>query len=172
MGILSGNPKNEPMHYGEVASIWGYLLSTKALYAEYQVFLNHTGDADLRKFIEDALSDKKQEIEQVENLLKANGVALPPSPPDRPRASVESIPPGARINDMEVAGAIARDIGLGLVACSTIIGQCLREDIAIMFAQFHTGKVQLGGKLLRLNKEKGWIIAPPLHVQTPELVHA
>ena len=26
MGILSGNPQNEPLHYGEVFDIWSYLL--------------------------------------------------------------------------------------------------------------------------------------------------
>lgn len=172
MGILSGNPQEEPMHYGEVAGVWSYLLSSKSLYAGYQVFLNHCGDADLRGFIQDVLRAKKQEIEQVENLLKANGVALPPAPPDRPAASIEQIPAGARINDPEIAGAISRDIAIGLVSCSSIIGQCIREDIASMFAQAHTAKAQFGARLLRLNKEKGWLVPPPFHVQTPELVHA
>jgi len=172
MGILSGNPQDEPMHYGEVAGVWGYLLTEKALHAGYQVLLNHTGDADLKGFIKDVLRSKKQEIEQLENLLKANGVALPPAPPDRPEASIENIPAGARINDMEVAGMISRDIALGLVSCSSVIGQCIREDIATMFVQFHASKVQFGARLLRMNKEKGWLIPPPLHMQTPDLVHA
>lgn len=171
MGILSGNPQNEPMHYGEVAGVWAYLFTTKSLYAEYQVFLNHAGDVDLRDFIQDVIRGKKQEIEQVENLLKANGVALPPAPPDRPSVSIEQIPAGARINDPEIAGAITRDIALGLVSCSSIIGQCIREDIAAMFVQYHANNLQLGARLLRLNKEKGWLIPPPLHVQAPEAVH-
>jgi hypothetical protein len=25
--------------------------------------------------------------------------------------------------------------------------------------------------ILRMNKEKGWLIPPPLHIQTPELAH-
>ena len=29
MGILSGNPQNEPLHYGEVFDIWSYLLATR-----------------------------------------------------------------------------------------------------------------------------------------------
>ena len=46
MGILSGNPQNEPLHYGEVFDIWSYLLAI----ASHQVFMNHTGDEDLKKF--------------------------------------------------------------------------------------------------------------------------
>lgn len=36
MGILSGNPKKEPLHYGEVFGTWSYLLAAKGLIAGYQ----------------------------------------------------------------------------------------------------------------------------------------
>lgn len=171
MGILSGNPQNEPMHYGEVFTVWTYLSSAKALVAGYQTFINHTGDGDLRNFLQDCIQTKKQEITQVENLLKANGVGLPPSPPERPIANLESIPAGARFMDQEVATSVSRDIAAGLVACSQIIGQSIREDIAAMFAQFHASKAQFGLRLLRIMKEKGWLVPPPLHMNTPELAH-
>lgn len=163
MGILSGNPANEPMHYGEVAGVWGYLFTIKNLFVLYQVFLNHTGDKDLREFIQDTLNDQRDEIQQIENLLKENEVPLPPSPPERPYTSLENIPVGARINDPEVAAAISREMALGLVSCSSVMGQCLREDIALMFGKFHFKKTQMGSKLLRMSKEKGWIVVPPLH---------
>jgi hypothetical protein len=38
----------------------------------------------------------------------------------------------------------------------------VREDIAMMFGQFHIQKTALGAKVLRLNKEKGWLVPPPL----------
>jgi hypothetical protein len=31
MGILSGNPKEEPLHYGEVFSAWNYSFSARML---------------------------------------------------------------------------------------------------------------------------------------------
>lgn len=34
MGILSGNPQNEPMHYGEVFGSWSYLSVAKGLQAQ------------------------------------------------------------------------------------------------------------------------------------------
>ncbi|QQE75800.1 DUF3231 family protein [Brevibacillus composti] len=172
MGILSGTPEKEPMHYGEVFGVWSYLSTTKGLVAAYQTFINHTGDRDLRGFLEDVVRSMKQESEQVENLLKINGVGLPPSPPERPTASLESIPVGARFNDAEIAAGVGRDIAAGLTACSQVISQCIREDIAMMFGQFHMTKAQFGARLLRINKEKGWLVPPPLHVSTPEPVHA
>ncbi|MFO1444506.1 DUF3231 family protein [Bacillus sp. Bva_UNVM-123] len=168
MGILSGNPQNEPMHYGEVFGTWSYLSVAKGLHAGYQTFANHTGDDDLKKLIEEAIQGLKQEISQTEELLKVNGVGLPPTPPDRPTADLESIPVGARFADPEISAAISMDIAAGLVACSQIIGQCIREDVALMFGQFHTAKALLGAKFLKLNKEKGWLIPPPLHLQVPE----
>ena len=170
MGILSGNPQNEPMHYGEVFGLWNYLLITKGLHVAHQTFINHTGDQELKQFLEDLTQNSKQEIQQIENLLKANGIAPPPSPPERPIASLESIPAGARFNDPEIAAGVSKDLAAGLVACSQIIGQSIREDIAMMFSQIHNTKAQYGARLLRINKEKGWLVPPPLHMQTPEPV--
>lgn len=169
MGILSGNPKHEPMHYGEVFGVWSYLSGLKSAVAGYQTFMNHVGDEDLRGFIEDNVKNVvKPQIEQLEDLLKANGIGLPPAPPEKPQASLESIPVGARFSDPEISTTLSKNMAEGLVACSQIIGQSVREDIAMMFSQFHATKVQYAGRLLRLNKEKGWLIPPPLHVQTPE----
>lgn len=170
MGILSGNPKDEPLHYGEVFGIWSFLLANNGKIAAYQTFLNHTGDNDLKKLIEESILGMKAENQQIEEVLKENGIALPPSPPERPVAQIEDIPAGARFADPEISAGISMDASLGLVACSQVIGQCIREDIGMMFGQFHVNRAQFGAKMLRLNKEKGWLIPPPLHVKTP--VHA
>jgi hypothetical protein len=169
MGILSGNPQNEPMHYGEVFGVWSHLATTKGHLAKYQTLINHNGDDDLDDFLRDLTKTMKNDIKQIEELLKINGVGLPPSPPERPVANAENIPAGARITDPEITASVTMDIAAGLVTCSQIIGQSVREDIAMMFGQFHTTKAQYGARLLRINKEKGWLVPPPLHVDTPEL---
>jgi hypothetical protein len=170
MGILSGNPQDEPMHYGEVFGIWTHLSTNNGLIAGYQSFINHTGDEDLKKLIEEAIQGLKGEKQQIEELLKANGIGLPPAPPDRPIAKLEDIPVGARFSDPEISAAISMNVAQALVACSQVIGQSIREDIAMMYGQFHMNKVQFGGKMLKLNKNKGWLIPPPLHVAVPEKV--
>jgi hypothetical protein len=168
MGILSGNPKDEPMHYGEVFSTWSFLLTAKGLVAGYQTHLNHAGDEDLQKLLVEAIEGGQQEIKQIETLLKENGVGLPPTPPERPKACLDDIPIGARFQDPEIAAGLSMSIAAGLVSCSGIMGQCIREDIAMMFGQFHVQKAALGAKVLRLNKEKGWLIPPPLHLNKSE----
>lgn len=163
MGILSGNQKDEPMHYGEVFAAWTTLAGCYGMIAGYQTFYNHAGDQDLKKIIEELIQAAKNEVEQLERLLKTNGVALPLAPPERPEARLEHIPPGARFNDPEISAALSLDVGASLTAYSTAMGTCTREDIAMMYAQFHLAKAQLGYKLLRLNKQKGWLMLPPLH---------
>ncbi|HWL26646.1 MAG TPA: DUF3231 family protein, partial [Ureibacillus sp.] len=55
MGILSGNPTDEPMHYGEVFGTWSFLSASKGLVAGYQTFLNHVGDKDLHKLVQETI---------------------------------------------------------------------------------------------------------------------
>jgi hypothetical protein len=169
MGILSGNQQNEPMHYGEIFSAWTHLAGMKSTIATYQIYENHCGDEDLLTLINSLIGLARQEEKQLETLLKENGIALPPSPPERPKASMEDIPAGAKYNDPEIAMAISTDLAAGLIADSKAMGQSTREDIAMMYGQFHTAKAQEAGKLLRLNKEKGWLVVPPLHEKPREL---
>jgi hypothetical protein len=164
-GILGGNPQKEPLHYGEVFDLYTFLSVQQGAVAGYQVYINHTGDSDLRHFLEDKIENVlRPNIQQVSEILKANGIALPPAPPERPRADVETIPAGARINDAEIAVAVASNIAAGLVAYSQAMGKATREDIALLFGQFHMVDAQYGAKMLKLMKKKGWLIPPPLHV--------
>lgn len=164
MGILSGNPKDEPLHYGEVFDIWSSLLAANGKIAGYQTMLNHAGDEDLKKTLHEALEMSKQMKKQIEELLKENGVGLPPAPPERPEACLEDIPVGARIQDPEIAAALGADMAAGLVLCSQVMGKCIREDVIMMYGQFHTQTAAIGAKVLRMVKEKGWLVPPPLHI--------
>ncbi|CAM3719461.1 DUF3231 family protein [Mesobacillus zeae] len=166
MGILNGNPKDEPLHSGEIFSLWSHLLDTKGFLVTLQVFINHTGDHDLKVFLGD-LSENciTQEEQQVETILKENGIRLPPAPPDRPMVHVEDIPAGARFNDPEIASLTGRELFAGKVLCSYIMGISIREDIAAMYNEFHTQKAEYHEKLLQINKQKGWLVPPPLNIK-------
>src|SRR5690625_4173119 len=118
MGVLSGNPKDEPMHYGEIFNLWSFSTKAKATISCYQAFLNHAGDKDLKKLLEDLIEQAKLESKECDKWLTDNGIAPAPSLPERPVAHWEDIPIGARFTDPEIAGHIAADSSLGLVACS------------------------------------------------------
>lgn len=163
MGIMNGNPKDEPMHYGEVIGTWAFVGVNNGLVSGYEAFVNHAEDAELIKLLEEAIKIMTTENKALEQLLKDNGIAPPPTLPGRPKANAEDIPVGARFSDPEISAAVSLNVGQGLVSCSQVMGQCLREDIAMMFGKYIAERATFGLKLLRLNKEKGWIIPPPLH---------
>ncbi|MCM2677416.1 DUF3231 family protein [Alkalicoccobacillus plakortidis] len=167
MGILSGNPQDEPMHYGEVFSTWNFVLMGNKAIAEAQVLLNHVGDHDLKKLLQESVEAGQAEVKKVSDLLKENGIAVSPSAPEPPAVDLNDIPVGARFLDPDIAASASEKLAAGLVTCSTIMGQSIREDIAMMFGQFHISKAALGAKYLKLIKEKGWLIPPPLH-QSPK----
>lgn len=171
MGVMSGNPQKEPMHYGEVYGLYTQLVTAKAALDGYQVYYNHTGDKDLKDFISGVIKNSiKPSIEEVEKVLLANDVPIPPTPAERPSVDIEQIPAGARLQDAQVAYAIARDIAAGLTAMSTLISQCIREDIALMLTQQSAKALKDGAALLQIIKEKGWLVPPPLHMETKNKV--
>jgi hypothetical protein len=168
MGILDGNPKNEPMHYGEIHGVWHFSFIEKGRLSAYQAFMYHAGDDDLKEIIEDAIKSSKNKIEESDSLLTANGIAPAPMLPERPAAKTEEIPIGARFTDQEIAATMAHDMAIGLVTCSKIMGKSIREDIGTQFAKYHAVKAAFGLRILRLSKEKGWLIPPPLKIEKAE----
>ncbi|MCQ6559986.1 DUF3231 family protein [Paenibacillus mendelii] len=170
MGILSGNPKDEPMHYGEVFNVWQASTVAKGAVSCYQAYLNHSGDKDLKKVLDALIDQAKLEIKELDTLLTNNGIAPAPVMPERPPVKLEDIPAGARFSDPEIAAKIACDTSVGLVACSQAMGQSIREDIGALFAKYHLTKTALGVRILEMVKEKGWLIPPPLQLKRPEPV--
>lgn len=167
MGILSGNPKDEPMHYGEIFSVWQTSMMAKGTVSCYQAFHNHAGDNELKEILQDLINQAKLEIKECDALLTDNGIAPSPALPERPPVKLEDIPAGARFTDPEIGAKIAADSALGLVACSQTMGQSIREDIGALFAKYHLTKTALGVRILEMNKNKGWLIPPPLQVKRP-----
>jgi Protein of unknown function (DUF3231) len=165
MGILNGNPKDEPMHYGEIYHVWQFSLIAKGCISANRLYQYHVGDKDLKKFLEDIIYQAELEVSECDSILSQNGIAATPVLPQRPEAKLEDIPVGARFTDQEVAAISSADLAAGLVGCSSIIGTSIREDIGALFAKYHATKAALGLRILKLSKEKGWLIPPPLQVR-------
>lgn len=172
MGILSGNPKDEPLHYGEVFDIWAFSTKAKGCVSVYRAYNFHAGDKDLKKILDDLINQAELEVAECDSILTSNGIASSPDLPARPEAKLAEIPVGARITDQEIASLIASDTAASMVACSQIMGKSVREDVGALFGKYHVTKAALGLKILQLTKSKGWLVPPPLHVKRPELVEA
>lgn len=171
-GILGGNPKDEPLHYGEIFTLWQTSMAAKGALSSYRAYMYHTGDSDLKKIIAAMIDQAELEISECDELLSEQGIAAAPALPNRPEAKLEDIPVGARFTDPEIAAMMAANLAVGMVACSQAMGQSIREDIGALFAKYHLTKAAIGVKNLHLLKKKGWLIPPPLLVKRPEPVHA
>jgi hypothetical protein len=170
MGILSGNPKDEPLHYGEAYDIWQFSMAAKGVVSSHRALRSHAGDKDLKSIIGDILNQAELEASECDRILVDNGLVPSPALGNRPEVKLEDIPAGARFTDPEIASMLAAETAAGLVACSQIMGKSIREDVAALFAKYHTTKAAIGLKILRLTKEKGWLVPPPLHIKKPEEV--
>ncbi|WNS47103.1 DUF3231 family protein [Paenibacillus sp. MMS20-IR301] len=170
MGIFGGSPHDEPMHYGEIYNVWQASMVAKVAISTYRAYLIHAGDKDLKKIIEALIDQAELEVSECDTLLTKNGIATVPNPPGRPAARLEDIPAGARFADTEIFASISTAIATGLVACSQAMAQSIREDVGALFAKYHLTKAALGSRILKLSKEKGWLIPPPLQIRRPETV--
>ncbi|WP_066021463.1 DUF3231 family protein [Clostridium sp. CT7] len=167
MGILSGNPQDEPLHYGEVFALWSSLFAAKGALDGYQVYINHTGDKELKAFLKQVIqSSIKPAIKDLEQVLVQNDIQIPPTPAERPEADLEQIPIGARLQDAQIAYIVAADISAGVVACSQGMSQSIREDVGLLFGKLGAKKAKDGAALLQIMKDKGWLVPPPLHHDT------
>lgn len=108
------------------------------------------------------------EVSECDEILVHNGLVPSPKLPERPEAKLEDIPIGARFTDIEIAFMISADSAAGLVACSSIMGMSIREDIGMLFGKYHVTKAAIGLKSLRFSKEKGWLVPPPLLIDRPK----
>src|SRR5690625_7287617 len=106
-----------------------------------QILINHTGDNDLKAFLEDLLENSfTQEADQTETILKEAGIRLPPAPPDRPNVELQDIPAGARFNDAEIADLVKKELMTGKITCRYKMRIVIREDIEDMIDDFYTHK--------------------------------
>ena len=69
MGVMDGNPKKEPMHYGEVIGVWAFIGANNGLISGYEAFVNHAADDDLIKLLKEAIHTMKAEVKELESLL-------------------------------------------------------------------------------------------------------
>ncbi|MFM9331958.1 DUF3231 family protein [Paenibacillus mesotrionivorans] len=170
MGVLDGNSKQQPLHYGEINDLWSFSMKAKGCISTNRAFLNHAEDKELKGVLKDIINQAELEASECDSILIANGIVPFPAWPDRPEAKFEDIPVGARFSDQEIAAMAGADTSLGLVACSQIMGMSIREDIGALFGKYHMTKAALGLKILKMCKDKGWIVPPPLQLKRPELV--
>lgn len=156
--------RKKHLHYGEAFGAWTHLMKAMGCGAKYQLLANHARDSELRGFLMNMINDVvNPEVKAISQLLKDEGVQLPPAAPERPAVDGDQIPPAARFNDNEVAMCVQHDIAMAMMETMQIVAQATRPDFAMMFGKHHAQLVMQGARLLKLMADKGWLVEPPLH---------
>ncbi|HYF90726.1 MAG TPA: DUF3231 family protein [Symbiobacteriaceae bacterium] len=157
------NPK-DPLHVGEVMTLWTCYIGVAESRAICLLLTNHTKDAGLRETIEHFVNDVETPmIDRLEGLLLQEGIALPSITGDKPKADESTIPMGAKLTDAEVANLLVVKLEGMLTVCHTGLIQSLRPDVGRMFYAFQSHLLAQGYTLKQLMQKRGWLRQPPIY---------
>jgi hypothetical protein len=120
-------------------------------------------DTALKETIEHYIADVEEPlISKLKQLLAHEGLGIPPTTGDKPRANEATIPPGAKMTDMEIANLLVVKLDGLLNICHYGIIQALRDDVGLMLVETYQHLVAQGFTLKKLMREHGWLRLPPL----------
>jgi hypothetical protein len=153
-----------PLHTGEVMNIWTFYSFVGEAKQSSVMALNHTSDNELSHALEDViyhLEDKQ--LMKLKEFMKTNGIPLPDISADKSISDPNDVPLGAKMTDKEIANALILKISSGMIFCSRGISESVRDDVGLMFTEFHTQKVVYGLKVKKLMEKRGWLLVPPYY---------
>lgn len=160
----------QPLHAGEVFVVWTLYVGVTEARVICQLLANHTSDKDLKETIEHFVDEIEEPIlEKLKLFLAHEGIGIPPSTGDKPRANESQIPPGAKFSDTEIANLLAIKIEGILNTCHLGIAQSVRDDVGVMLMNMYQHVAVQGYTLKKLMQVRGWFRQPPLFQFSPEL---
>lgn len=111
--LIDGEKK--PLNVLEVSNLWMFLAISNNTLRNEELAINITQDNELKKILQDAREIHKSVAEEINTLLKEEGVPLPHDTPEKPLVTdIKNIPEGAKFNDEEIANLISFNLLLGV----------------------------------------------------------
>lgn len=157
---LDNEPK-QPLHVGEVMSLWTFYTALGEAIAFYGVFLNITTDAKLIDAINGAKEETESAISSLKEFMINEGIPLPDISSEKPKSDQELVPLGVRFSDKEIANFIAVKTAGYIAFIGMAMAQVVRGDVGVMLLGFMTTVLKYGTTLKSMMIEKGWITVPP-----------
>ncbi len=154
--------EDRPLHVGEVMNLWKVVSAFEAGHALIHGMLNHTSDPDLKRFMESFLKDFEDPwMKRLKAFMKNQGIPLPTTSTDKPKANEQEIPAGAKFSDREISAMIAGKIMAGTGAVQHALLECLNYDMATMFMELELAAYRQGFVLREIMERRGWLLIPP-----------
>jgi len=165
-GIFSTYTDNEPkspLHVGEVMNIWTYHTMLAELNRFVEIGLNTTTDDELIEALKNSYTDCHKQVEDIENLLRDEGITLPPTTERKPHSDPNDVPQGAKMSDEEIANGVSVKQVSAITLCATGLAQSIRMDIANMWLRFFLNRAKYGAYFVPLARKRGWLKVPPYY---------
>lgn len=151
-----------PLNVLEVSNLWMFLAISNNTLRNEELAINTTHDDELKKILLDARVIHKGVAEEINKLLKQEGVSLPKDTPEKPHVTdVRNIPEGAKLNDEEIANLISFNLLLGVNYSARGLTESIRPDVGYIFFKVIAKKTILGVALKALMQKREWLRVPP-----------
>jgi hypothetical protein len=153
-----------PLHTGEVMNIWTFYTFVDEAKRYSQMALNHTSDKELAHMLEDVVFNMEDKmVMKLKEFMISNGVPLPDVTAQKPITDPMNVPLGAKMTDSEIANGLALKISGGILLCARGQAESIRDDVGMMFTEFHAQKLVFGLKVKKLLAKRGWLKSPPYY---------
>ncbi len=154
--------KDKPaLHIGEVMALWTYHTALDEFNRFVEVGLNTTKDKELINLLKSSFDECHKQNIELEELLREEGVPIPPTAESKPKSDPTDIPQGVKLTDSEIANGISVKNIAAINLCSVSITQTLRVDVGAMWLKFFLDKVKSTTKLRTVMGKRGWLKVPP-----------
>ncbi|MFA1819241.1 DUF3231 family protein [Virgibacillus oceani] len=150
-----------PLHIGEAYGCWLYIAALHEEIPALEIGLNTTFDKDLTELLQESKKLGESQLKQLEKYMIDEGVPLGNTSEHKPKADSNSIPPGTKMTDFEIANFISIKIASNIVLASTNMSQSTRSDMGVLWLKFLGEKAQFGFKVKTVMRKRGWLITPP-----------
>ncbi|MFD2446578.1 DUF3231 family protein [Bacillus sp. CGMCC 1.16607] len=162
MTLVENEPK-QPLHVGEVMTIWTYLTVLNEAIRYEEVGLNTTIDNELKELLVDAKKLCESQSQRLSSFMQKEGIPLPPSQQKKPVSDPNEIPLGAKLTDDEIANGVSLKVATAGVECAIGNSQSIRIDVGLIWTEFYTEMLTFGATTKRLLQKRGWLKVPPYY---------
>ncbi|GAE33702.1 DUF3231 family protein [Halalkalibacter akibai] len=160
--IIDDEPK-PPLNIIEASYSWLYYSIVKEAIAFEEVGLNTTSDDELKGILTDAIKMCAAHAEEIETLLRNEGVTLPPVSEPKPHTDHNDIPPGVKLTDEEITNGLAMKILAMTTKSALAAAECVRMDVGARYVQFFNEAAVFGATLKSKMRKRGWAKIPPAY---------
>ncbi|MEN2769077.1 DUF3231 family protein [Ornithinibacillus xuwenensis] len=159
---FDNEPKN-PLHVGEVMGCWMYLALMDEATIYIQIGLNSTNDDEVKELLTQSLKQCEDQGKRFKELMKTEGISLPPTSEQRPNSDPNAVPLGTKLTDDEIMNGLGLKTAAAVVQCATAASQAIRSDVGALFTHCMLEKMKFGSTLKKAMRKRGWIKVPPYY---------